>query len=251
MKKFLTLLVMLLILVTASSCSKDTLVVYTEAGFAPFEYVSNGKISGVDVDIMTVVGQKLGKEVVFENVSFDSIVDAVSNGKLTNVGAAGLSVTEERKAKVDFSKVYYQANLFVIYQTNNDVKEKKMTDGMTGIYWSSLKTDKGIGVQTGTTADLFLSDEVSSGGALEGIKKTDFDSLDTAINDLGLGIDYLIIDELPAKTLCENYSSISCLPLYYEGEEDILAYDEYAICVTKGQTELLNAINEVLDELLS
>ena len=105
-----------------------------------------------------------------------------------------------------------------------------MTDGNKGVYWSYLKTSKGIGVQTGTTADIFLGDELVEGGSLEGVKKTDYDSLDTAINDLGLGIDYLIIDELPAKTLCKNYSNISCLPLYYQGsEEDVLAYDEYAI----------------------
>ena len=251
MKKFLILIVSLFILLITTSCKKDTLVVYTEAGFAPFEYVSNGEINGVDVDIMNIVGKKLGKEVVFENVSFDSIVDAVSDGKLTNVGAAGLSITEERKAKVDFSQVYYQANLYVIYLSSNNVAKKTMTDGNLGIYWSSLKTNKGIGVQTGTTADLFLSDELAEGGSLEGVNKTDYDSLDTAVSDLKLNIDYLIIDELPAKTLCQNYSNISCLPLYYEDEtEDILAYDEYAICVTKGETELLDAINEVLTELL-
>ena len=251
MKKLLILIVSLIILITASGCSKDTLVVYTEAGFAPFEYVSEGKINGVDVDIMNMVGEKLGKEVVFENVSFDTIVDAVSEGKLTNVGAAGLSVTEERKAKVDFSQVYYQANLYVIYLTKSDVSKKIMTDGNEGIYWSNLTTNKGIGVQTGTTADLFLGDEIAEGGSLENIKKTDYDSLDTAISDLGLNIDYFVIDELPAKTLCKNYSNISCSPLYYEGDnEDILAYDEYAICVTKGQPELLDAINEVLSTLL-
>ena len=63
MKKLLILIVSLIILITASGCSKDTLVVYTEAGFAPFEYVSEGKINGVDVDIMNMVGEKLGKEV--------------------------------------------------------------------------------------------------------------------------------------------------------------------------------------------
>ena len=83
-----------------ASCKKEeTLTVYTEAGFAPFEYVKDGKIVGVDVEIMEKVGKKLGKKVVFENVAFDSIVDAVSAGKLTNVGAAGISITAARKEK--------------------------------------------------------------------------------------------------------------------------------------------------------
>lgn len=238
-----------------SSCGQDTLVVYTEAGFAPFEYVSGGSIIGVDVDIMTKVGEKLGKKVVFENVAFDTIVDTVAEGKLTNVGAAGLSITEERLEKVDFSKPYYQANLYVIFNENN-ISENfthTMTDGNTGVYWSSLSTTKGIGIQTGTTADLFLGDELVEGASLEGTKKSDYDLLDTAVADIGLNIDYVIIDELPAKKLVEGKENLNCLPLYYEGgegEDDELAYDEYAIAVTKGQEELLTAINEVLDELL-
>jgi polar amino acid transport system substrate-binding protein len=254
MKKLLVLLFVLVGMVTLASCGgDDKLVVYTEAGFAPFEYVKDGAITGVDVDIMNLVGEKLGKKVVFENVAFDTIVDTVSAGKLTNVGAAGLSITDERKEKVDFSTVYYQANLYVIYKEESGIDSKTMTDGNEGVYWSSLQTEKGIGVQTGTTADLFLGDELAEGGSLEGVKKSDFDSLDVAVKDIGLNIDYVIIDELPAKMLVEGNDGLACLPLYYEGEEgadDELAFDSYAICVTKGQEELLKAINEVLADLL-
>ena len=254
MKKLFALLFAVVCIITLSACgTKGTLVVYTEAGFAPFEYVKDGKIVGVDVEIMEKVGEKLGKKVVFENVAFDTIVDTVKDGKLTNVGAAGLSVTEERLEKVDFSKVYYQANLYVIYKESAGIASKDMTDGNKGVYWSSLKSEKGIGVQTGTTADLFLGDELAEGGSLEGVKKTDYKSLDIAVKDIGLNIDYVIIDELPAKMLVEGNEGLACLPLYYEGvegEADELAFDEYAICVTKGQEELLKVINEVLTELL-
>ena len=254
MKKIFTLCLCLVALFAIASCQKEEqLIVYTEAGFAPFEYISGNEIVGVDVDIMNKVGEKLGKKVVFKNVSFDIIVDTVSQGKLTNVGAAGLSITPERQEKVDFSKVYYQANLYVIYNKNAGVASKEMTDGNTGVYWSSLTTDKGIGVQTGTTADLFLGDELAEGGSLEGTDKTDYDSLDIAVKDIGLNVDFVIIDELPAKMLVEANEGLACLPLYYEGGEgadDELAFDSYAICVTKGQEELLKAINEVLAELL-
>ena len=254
MKKLFSLLVLVVFMITLVGCGgKGTLVVYTEAGFAPFEYVKDGEIAGVDVEIMKKVGEKLGKKVVFEDVAFDTIVDTVSEGKLTNVGAAGLSITPARQEKVDFSNVYYQANLYVIYKESAGIDSKTMTDGNTGVYWSSLNSTKGIGVQTGTTADLFLGDELAEGGSLEGVKKTDYDSLAVAVNDIGLNIDYVIIDELPAKMLVEGNEGLACLPLYYEGAEgeaDELAYDEYAICVTKGQDELLAAINEVLAELL-
>ena len=92
-----------------------------------------------------------------------------------------------------------------------------MTDGNTGVYWSSLTTTKGLGVQTGTTADLFLGDELLEGGSLYGVKKSDYSSLDTAVSDIGLNIDYVIIDELPAKKLVEGKENLACLPLYYEG----------------------------------
>lgn len=251
MKKLWFGLLMFLCLIVFSGCSSNKLIVYTESGFAPFEYVSNGQITGVDVEIMKLVGERLGKEVVFEDVPFNTIVDAVSEGKLTNVGAAGLSITDERKEKVDFSIEYYQANLYVIYNKEKGITSKTMTDGQEGVYWGSLKNGLGIGVQTGTTADLFLGDELVEGGSLYGVKKTGYDKLDIACSDIGLTIDYVIIDELPAKMLVEGNDELACLPLYYEGEtQDELAYDVYAICVTKGQDELLAAINEVLTELL-
>ena len=202
---------------------------------------------------MNLVGEKLGKKVQFKNVNFDTIVDVVAQGKLANVGAAGLSITPARQEKVDFSKVYYQANLYVIYNKEAGIDFKTMTDGNNGVYWSKLTTELGIGVQGGTTADLFLGDELAEGGSLEGTKKTTFTSLNVAVQAIGKTIDYVIIDELPAKMLVEGNDKLACLPLYYEGgegEADELAFDEYAICVTKGQDELLNAINEVLTELL-
>lgn len=238
-----------------TSCNgKEQLVVYTEAGFAPFEYIQDGKIVGVDVDIMNKVGEKLGKEVVFENVGFDTIVDTVSEGKLCNVGAAGISVTEARKEKVDFSTEYYTAELYVIYQTaEKDSYVDMTTDEVEGVYWDSLAGKK-IAVQTGTTADLFLGDEIAEGGTIynTGASKVDCTALATAVANIGLDADVLIIDELPAQQLIKGNDKLSCAPLYYqggEGEADEAAVDTYAICVTKGQDELLAAINAVLEEL--
>lgn len=242
--------------VSFAACGSDKLVVYTEAGFAPFEYLSGGKIVGVDVEIMNKVGEKLGKEVVFENVNFDVIIDTVSAGKLTNVGAAGLSITPERQEKVDFSIPYYTASLYVIYKPDDESAPVVSESGTNGsvIYWDSLAGMK-IGVQGGTTADLFLGDELAEGGSLAGTgaAKTSFTSLSVAVNDIGLNTNVVIIDELPAKTLVENNEGLACLPLYYKGatvEEDEAAVDQYAIAVTKGETELLDAINEVLQSLM-
>ena len=236
-----------------AGCGEETLIVYTEAGFAPFEYVSNGKIVGVDVDIMNKVGKKLGKKVKFEDVSFDTIVDAVAAGKVCNVGAAGISITEERAAKVAFSSEYYTAKLYVIYKVSEESSYVHTpAEGEARVYWESL-AGKDIAVQGGTTADLFIGDEVD-GGVLDGTNTvvTPYTSLATAVADVKLNMDVLVIDELPAKQLIAGDNTLACAPLYYAGDteaDDEAAEDVYAICVTKGQDELLKAINEVLAEL--
>lgn len=258
MKKILAIVLTALLAVIGcmglTACKKN-LVVYTEAGFAPFEYVKDGAIVGADVDIMNLVGKELGMEVKFENVEFKTIVDAVKAGKLTNIGAAGLSITDERKEKVDFSVPYYTANLYVIYKVSDAaIYESMTTDEVVGVYWGAFE-GKTIGVQDGTTADLFLGDEIGEGGSLEGkTTRTGFGALATAVADIGLNIDVVIIDELPAKQLIKNNSALKCAPLYYQGgdgEADEAAIDEYAIAVTKGKTDILNAINKVLNTLIA
>ena len=259
MKKLLVILLALTMVVVSvfglTACDNDAIVVYTEAGFAPFEYISGKKIVGVDVDIMKKVGEKLGKKVKFENVTFDTIIDAVAAGTLCNVGAAGISITDERAEKVAFSKEYYTAKLYVIYKVSDaSVYESQTTDNVKGVYWDSLAGKK-VAVQGGTTADLFLGEELSEGGILHGTNASvvSCTALATAVANIGSGdANVVIIDELPAQELVKNDSTLTCAPLYYkggEGEADEAAVDVYAICVTKGQDELLAAINEVIDEL--
>ena len=263
MKKFLTLLVAIVMSVTClfglTACNPDadddTIIVYTEAGFAPFEYVKDGEIVGVDVDIMNMVGEKLGKTIKFESVAFNTIVDQVESGKLCDVGAAGLSITEARKKQVAFSNEYYTANLYVIYKASQSATyESETTDDVIGVYWSSLR-GKTIAVQNGTTADLFLGDELGENGSLAGSNatKTGHTQLSYALEDLNSDSDVLIIDELPAKMLIEGESEYKCAPLYWQGEDgedDEPSKDVYAIAVCPTQSaRLLYTINEVIAEL--
>ena len=265
MKKIITLIMTALIAVFGcmafTGCSSDdTLVVYTEAGFAPFEYVKDGKIVGVDVDIMQKVADELGKKLKFEDVNFDIIVDTVAKGKMTKVGAAGLSITEKRKEKVDFSTPYYTANLYVIYNASEEsTYVSTTTDNTNGVYWQAFKNKK-VGCQGGTTAEMFFNDEIAENGTLYEngnavSTKTSYQDYITALSALKNGdINVIVMDEVPAEQLIKGKSEYKCAPLYYKGEgeeKDEIACDEYAIAVTKGETEILNAINKVLGELMA
>lgn len=89
------------------------LVMGTEAGFAPYEYMDGQNVIGVDVDIMAKVAKKLDKELVVENMPFNGLISALNSGKIQAI-AAGMTVTDERKVNVDFSEPYVDATQVVV-----------------------------------------------------------------------------------------------------------------------------------------
>ena len=259
MKKVISLILVAVMLLTGvvalSSCGEDTIIVQTNAFFAPFEYYDGTEIVGVDVEIMNLVGEKLGKEVEFVDGDFAVIIDVVKEGKTADCGAAGLTITEERAEKVDFSVPYYTSIQYVIYKKDNAPATKTAADGTKYIVWEALKGKK-IGTQTDTTGWIYTDGEVNAeGGVLYNTqtKCVAMDSAQIAVDAIGTQTDVVIIDELPAQYIVSKNSGYECAPLYYsgaDGEADSAVEEQYAICVTKGNTELLNAINSVLNDLI-
>ena len=268
MKKIISLAlvaVMLLVsLFTFASCAEDTIIVQTNAFFAPFEYYDGDKIVGVDVEIMSKVGEKLGKKIQFDNVSFSAIIDNVKDGKVCDAGAAGITITDSRKEKVDFSTPYYTSVQYVIIPTNSTLATKKGADNSEYMVWEALAGKK-IGVQMDTTGYIYTDGEINAteadenygyDGVLYGTNTTctPFSTAQLAADAITANqIDAVIIDELPAQFIVSKNSNFKCVPLYYSGAtdaEDAPVMEQYAICVTKGNTELLNAINSVLEELM-
>lgn len=263
MKKLISLLLVVAMLVGAccltTGCKKknEEIIVQTNAYFAPFEYYVGTEIKGVDVDIMNKVGKKLDKKVTFKNVDFGVIIDNVSAGKVCDVGAAGLTITDERKEKVDFSIPYYTSVQYVIYAEGSDIATKTGADG-DYIVWEALK-GKTIGTQTDTTGWIYVNGEIT-GEDFDGLLKDsgaelkNFDNAQLAADAIGgKKVDVVVIDELPAQYIVAKNSGLKCLPLYYAGEtdaEDAPVEEQYAICVTKGNDDLLDAINDVLKEML-
>ena len=123
MKKILSLALVFVMLVAClgmlASCGGEKIIVNTNAYFAPFEYYDGTEIVGVDVEIMNKVGEKLGKEVVFENTEFAVIIDNVKAGEVCDAGAAGITITDQRKEKVDFSIPYYTSVQYVIFDNRS------------------------------------------------------------------------------------------------------------------------------------
>ena len=266
MKKIISLALVAMMLVCTlfafASCGDDTIIVNTNAYFAPFEYYDGTEIVGVDVEIMNKVGELLGKEVVFENTDFAAIIDNVSAGEVCDAGAAGITITDKRKEKVDFSIPYYTSVQYVIFAANDTSIVTKTVNGVEYIVWEAL-AGKTIGTQTDTTGWIYTDGEINAqetndygyDGVLYGTNTelANFDNAQLASDAIGKSVDVVIIDELPASYIVSNYSNLRCVPLYYSGEtdaEDAPVEEQYAICVTKGNTELLDAINEVLEEML-
>ncbi len=229
---------------------KADYIVETNAFFAPFEFYEGREIKGVDVEIINRVAEKMNKKIDIKDVEFDVIIDNVEAGKIADAGAAGLTITPARSEKVNFSIPYYTSVQYVIFARDN---APEIRNGH--IVWNALAGSK-IGSQTGSTGYLFASDEVDS-GVLTGTNTEvkGFDSHQLAADAIGAHIiDYAIADELPAKMIVSKNSNLEALPLYYMGatiEEDEPAEESYAIAVNKDRTELLEAFNEVLAEMLT
>ena len=242
MKKILSLIlvaVMLLSVLSFTGCGKDddTLVVYTEAGFAPYEFIYNGEIVGVDIAIMQAVADELGKELVVKDVAFDTICTSVQSGK-ADVGAAGITIRDDRKEQVDFSIPYSSTEQYVIVPAS-DTAIKTLDD---------LKGKK-IGIQNGTTSDMLIADLIAAGelGSAEIVPYTSPAVAAASMNKQ----DAVVTDKLTAQLIVANDSNLKALALVKADGTPAAEVEEYGIAVQKGNAELLEAVNKVLTELIA
>lgn len=208
--------------------TKGKLIVGTEAGFAPYEYMEGDKVVGIDMDIAQAIADAMGKELEIKTMDFDGALLAVEQGKVDFV-AAGVSIDEDRATRMDFSDEYVSSTEVVVVNKENPmVATVEDLDG------------KIIGVQQGNIADYHVSDE-------ENVKAKEikrYTKFSQASEDLkNSKIDCLVMDLYPAQELVAANESLVIL-------EGTLFEDKYAIAVQKGNTELLNKINEVIAQLI-
>lgn len=224
MRKILVLCLVCVICLTGCGTRDDTLIMVTEAGFAPYEYYDDGEIVGVDVDIAKEIAKEMGKKLVVKDVAFDSIINEVKTGK-ADFGAAGISYTDERAKQVDFSINYSTSNQVVVVKNGSNIRDVNNIDG------------KRIAVQLGSVADTYVTSNFKNSEIIREKKYL------AAIEDLKSGkADCVVMDELPAKEMVKNNNDIMIL-------SGNLASDSYGMVVKKGNKKLLNAINKVLNKL--
>lgn len=203
----------------------EKLIMVTEAGFAPYEFYDGEEIVGVDIEIAKKIAEKTGKELEIKDTDFDSIINEVKTGK-ADFAAAGLSITEERLEEVDFSVEYAVSKQVIVVKNESTVES---IDDLNG---------KKVAVQLGTIADLVLSDEYPDVELVQHKKYL------LAVEDLKADkVDAIVLDSLPAEEIVDKNPELKML------EKELLT-DKYGIAVQKGNTELLNDINEVLQELM-
>ncbi len=215
---------------TDKSSDSDTLVMATNAAFPPYEYVDGDEYKGIDIEIAQAIADAMGKKLEVDDIDFDSIIPAITTGK-ADLSLAGMTVTDERKENVDFSDSYATGVQVIIVPEDSDI---------TGP--DDLANDKMIGVQQGTTGHIYCSDTPENGGFGED-HVTAYPNGASAIQALMTGkVDAVVIDNEPAKAFVAENEGLKILDTEYVTED-------YAIAVKKGNTELLDQINEILAQL--
>ena len=209
----------------AKEAAGGKLVMATNAEFPPYEYHDGDAIVGIDAEIAKAIADELGMELEIEDIAFDSIIPEITSGK-ADMGLAGMTVTEDRKQSVDFTDTYAKASQKIIVKEDSAIASP---DDLTGVI---------VGVQQGTTGDIYVSDLEADGTTVERYNKG-FE----AVQALSQGkIDAVVIDGEPAKTFVSETEGLKIL-------DEAFTVEEYAIAVKKGNTELLDKVNGALETL--
>jgi polar amino acid transport system substrate-binding protein len=207
---------------------RPVLKMATNAYFQPYEYYDGDKIVGIDAEIAEAIADKLGMRLEIKDMEFDSIITAVQEGSV-DFGMAGMTITADRLLEVDFSISYASGVQAII------VPEGSAITCADDLYAEGANYK--VGVQLGTTGDIYATDDFGSDNV------TTYSNGNEAVLALAGGsVDCVIIDNEPAKALVAANSGLKILETAYANED-------YAICVKKGNTELLNKINSAIKDL--
>lgn len=188
--------------------SKDQLVVATNAAFEPFEYTKGDAYLGIDMEIMKGFAEKLGKELVIQNMDFEAVCLSVGQQKC-DVAASGLTIKEDRKEYVTFTNPYYNAaQKIVVMENNTEFDACKTKEDVEEILKKKTKNDK-VGVQNGTTGQFYCKGDAEWGFEGYAMETVGYKNGSLAIQDLVNGnLNYVVIDSAPAKCIAESINKM-------------------------------------------
>ncbi len=217
---------------------KETLIVYTEAGFAPWEFTKKGstEVIGVDMEIAKYIAEKYDMELNVINGSFDAIVAGIKEENA--LGIAGISYSASRAEAVEFSDFYWgDAYQAVVYKKDSN---PTLVDEAFAI--SNFEGAKLV-YQTGTTSQLTVAENKD---AWNYESTADFNQVMAALEDMKSASveEYLIVDSQVAAQLVAEDNTLACAAI--EGSEA----EQYGIVAKKGNTALIDKVNAALAELL-
>lgn len=201
----------------------DVIVMGTNAGFRPFEYIENNEIVGFDVELAQEIAKSINKELKIEDMSFDGLLPALNSGQVDMV-LAGMSVTPERAKNALFSNPYFTASQRIIVRKGSQIRNKYQLSG------------RKIGVQLGTTGDTLAA-------KLPGVKVSQFQTAPSVLQELSTGrIDAVILDNAPAQQYAKNFMNLELLP-------GALSQENYAVAFRKDNKDLMDKVNQVILEM--
>ena len=200
------------------------LTMATNAAFPPYEMTTDaGDFEGIDIETAQAIADKLGLELQIDDMDFDAALLSVQQGK-ADIVMAGVTVTDERKAVMDFSDSYATGIQSIIVPEGSDIASP---DDLAG---------KKIGTQRGTTGYIYCSDDFGDENVVA------YDDGLTAVQALNNGqVDAVVIDNAPAQEFIAANPGLNILDTSY-------AEEDYAIGMAKN-SPLEDAVNSVLEEL--
>ena len=209
---------------------KGELVIGTSPDFPPFENLNDdGSITGIEIDILTLICEKLGVTLKIEQMDFDSVLPGVQSGKF-DLAVSGITATEERKQNALFTDPYCLANIAIVVKEGSEIQGK------------ADLADKTVSLQTGTTAELYCN--------ANGFKNNAFQANADAQMALTSGkVDAWIIDDLTAIDMVGAYND--------EHDDKLVILDEamttepYGFATKLGNDALIAEINSILASLLA
>lgn len=191
----------------AKDDAKDQLIVATNAAFAPFEYKEGNLYYGVDMEIMKMFADYLKKDLVIDDMAFESVCTAVANGNC-DVAASGLTVKPDREEILDFSTSYYDASQKIICLDTDTTFDGCKTAEEMEAKLKELKEGTKFGAQSGTTGYAFIAGDADFGfDGFTNLKVGAYDNGAMAVQDLLNGnIAYVVIDDAPATNLVKSFN---------------------------------------------